>query len=312
MSRMTRLWTLALAAGLLVGCADNPMDTDAGPGEERDAGPTVDRDGGPPGCPSGQHVCGGGCVDDLMNTPENGCRLGCGEACQVPTGGVATCSDEGLCELGCDPPFVLMDDTCVCEPRTCEDVGAECGAPDDGCGTPLDCGSCMGDAVCIMGACGCMPDDQEPNDSRSDITMNIADIPNEDWSMVFESWNLHEAGDVDWYSFAVDDSGALALQNPSIRVTVDMIPMGSNYDVAAYYVCTSGTDNSSCNSGAPDDSVGNGCFADAPGTTPDTAGIDADCSHLSTDDSGTLYVRVTADTWGGSCGSYRLTVDVTN
>lgn len=35
-----------------------------------------------------------------------------------------------------------------CEPKTCEDVGAECGTIPDGCGDVLDCGECDDDGIC--------------------------------------------------------------------------------------------------------------------------------------------------------------------
>lgn len=48
-----------------------------------------------------------------------------------------------------------------CEPKGCSELGYECGTPDDGCGDPLDCGSCDSPDTCGGGGqpyvCGCTP-----------------------------------------------------------------------------------------------------------------------------------------------------------
>ena len=52
----------------------------------------------------------------------------------------------------------------TCVPRTCEDVGAECGPLDDGCGHRLSCGTCGPGEICRSHACGC------PNPGRCPIS----------------------------------------------------------------------------------------------------------------------------------------------
>ncbi len=52
-------------------------------------------------------------------------------------------------------------DVCVagacCTPMTCEEMGTNCGAPDDGCGTPLECGECASNETCgPTFECGCL------------------------------------------------------------------------------------------------------------------------------------------------------------
>lgn len=51
----------------------------------------------------------------------------------------------------------------ACVPLTCEDVGATCGEPEDGCGGTLECGECVAPETCGGGglewACGCTPQD---------------------------------------------------------------------------------------------------------------------------------------------------------
>jgi hypothetical protein len=56
------------------------------------------------------------------------------------------------------------DGSTACVPATCEDMAAECGAVDDGCGGTLQCGGCEGTATCggggIPSLCGsptCVP-----------------------------------------------------------------------------------------------------------------------------------------------------------
>lgn len=294
---------LALACGCAEG-SDSDAGVDGGPSTRRDAGPRDDA--GPAGCPSGQHDCGGGCIDDLENVPEVGCRLGCGEACPTPPDGVAGCSDEGTCTTACEPPFREMDGVCVCTPRTCEDMGFMCGAPDDGCGTALDCGACEGDGVCTDGLCACPEDDEEPNDNRlSPPTIGaLTDSP--DSEATFSDFTLHDADDEDW--FILDISDDFDAGNPQITVILRSIPSGSNYDLAAYYVCGSGGDSSSCTSGAADNMIGRGCASSSSGSLQEQVGLDTECSG--SDDGGRLYLRVTSATWGGSCAAYELHVTV--
>lgn len=307
-----RLSLLLLSLVVAIGCADGgSVGVDSG-STRRDAGPRDDAGSGE--CPSGQHGCGGGCIDDLENLPENGCRVGCGEPCPTPPDGVAVCTDEGMCAFGCEPPFRLVDGECVCAARTCEDMGAMCGAPDDGCGATLDCGACPGDGVCTDGVCGCPLDAQEPNDSfvTVDAAPLLADIPNEDWSMAYTSFGIHAADDVDIYRFHVDDSGAF---NPEPTITVDLtgIPTGADYDLSAFWVCDEGGNDSTCESGASDNERGIGCSSTSSGSTPERVVIAVECTPTaSTNDSGTLYVRVSPSTHGGACTPYDLSIDITN
>lgn len=304
------LWSL-LTLGLSA-CASGRTGgnngTDAGPSGPDDGGTRLDT--GSRTCPAGQHLCGAGCIDDLANLPENGCRNGCGEACPTPSNGVAGCGENGECKFVCEPPFAEVGGACACVPQTCEDLGYACGAPDDGCGTPLDCGTCDGDAACMEGVCACAEDAQEPNDSRLEITGRLYDIPNQNWSAEYSEFSIHDETDTDWFSWHVSDSGR---NNPRIRIYLQDIPEGSNYDLSAYYVCTEGSEQSSCDDGEVDNMVGHGCASSNAGNDDETIQIHADCGRgLNSDDSGMLYVRVIAREWGGSCAPYTLVLDVTN
>lgn len=309
---MRFLLGLSLIASLVsFGCAegggggpDGSQDSDGGTTPRRDGGR---RDGGGGACPTGQHRCGAGCIDDLANDPANGCRYGCGDACPTPPDGEAACDEStGLCTFACPPPFHREGTECVCTARTCEELGFMCGAPDDGCGTPLDCGSCAGDGVCIEGMCSCMPDGREPNDSRLETPMlgSLTDAP--DSEATVDALNLHDSSDEDWFTFDVADN--FDAGNPQINVTLDNIPAGSNYDLAIYYVCTSGGDSSTCSAGMPDNMIGRGCASASSGTTIETVGMGTECSG--SDDGGRLYVRITQSSFGGSCANYRVHIAV--
>ncbi len=57
------------------------------------------------------------------------------------------------CTLGCAPDGLGC---ATCARATCESLGRECGAGDDGCGGTLECGSCGAEAGCSPeGRCGC-------------------------------------------------------------------------------------------------------------------------------------------------------------
>jgi hypothetical protein len=48
-----------------------------------------------------------------------------------------------------------MTNVCACVPKTCAQLGHDCGLADDGCGTMIDCGACPAGGVCGgPGACG--------------------------------------------------------------------------------------------------------------------------------------------------------------
>ncbi|MBX7190931.1 MAG: hypothetical protein K1X94_02680 [Sandaracinaceae bacterium] len=267
-------------------------------------------DAGSVSCPSGQHACGAGCVRDLANDPANGCRLGCGEPCPTPAMGTASCDMTGHCAWDCTPPYRRVGDTCECTPTTCEAIHYECGAPDNGCGMPLDCGACMDGAMCTTGRCACTPDTYETNDSNTTASpqggLNDADDPPD----VILSANIDEMRDEDWWSFPITDGTDGG--NPRITVTLADIPIGSDYALSAYYVCGDRTDNSTCAIGSTDNYLGHGCAGSAAGSAPETVELETDCDRgiLNSDDSGTLYVRVTAPTWMSTCGPYRVTVRV--
>ena len=302
---------LASVLVLLAGCAgsDPPSPpSDAGRG---DAGSDAGHDAGPDlgvSCPSGQHACGAGCIVDQPNDPMHGCRSGCGQPCPTPPMGVASCTMAGACDFTCPSPFHRVGTDCDCTPVTCMDMGYQCGSPDNGCGVPLDCGTCPSGATCMGGMCGCMPDAHEPNDSNSVATqepeLNDADNPDE----TFADFDIDHATDVDWISFHVVDG--FDGGNPHLYVRLYDIPVSSDYDLGVWYACDNGMDNSSCAVGTPDDMIGHGCVSRMPGIAEENVEIPSNCGGIlgTANASGTVFIRVTAATFGGMCSPYSLDI----
>ncbi len=311
---------LAIVGALVMGCAGGGApEPRGGDGSGRDGGTSdagrVDggrRDGSMMmGCPPGRHMCGGGCIDDQPNETANGCRLGCGEACPEPMGAMARCSSMGRCEIGCVPPFRLEGERCVCTPRTCMDMGFECGAPDDGCGTPLDCGFCMGGSVCVMGRCDCGRDMHEANESESAAARigTFTDEPRT--SMTLSTLNLHSASDEDWLRFAVENRRSLLGDNPHVRVTLRDIPAGSDYDLGVWYVGVGSCDEAvEIMAGRADNTIGAGAVSTAAGSADDVVEFLVDClGAFSSDENGTIWVRVHSATWADTCANYTLVIE---
>ncbi|MCS6797652.1 MAG: hypothetical protein NZ898_03840 [Myxococcota bacterium] len=269
-----------------------------------DASPDAHADGGS-ACPPGRHRCGESCADDGPDDPSTGCRLGCGMPCPVPEHAEAICTSEGRCDFRCVPPATRSGDGCRCTPRTCADVGAACGTIDDGCGGRRECGSCASGS-CVEGRCRCGADDVEPNDAQLAATAlrELTDAP--DSLASYETWNLHEATDVDWLRMRVRDE--FDAGNPIVTVTLDASATGHDLDLGAWYVCDAGGDGSACTMGAGDAMLGRGCLGETVGDVPESVRIEAECSG--TNDTGTLFVRVRARTWSGRCDPYRLRVEV--
>lgn len=302
---MRLFFGLAVALGL-AGCpAPTEITPDAGTDapRPRDAG----RDAAVV-CTSGTHLCGGGCIPDLDNDPSMGCSLGCGEACIAPEHGTPSCTAGGECAFSCVSPFRRVGELCTCTPSTCEMLGfVECGAPDDGCGTTLDCGTCDGGGACVAGHCGCAADGHEENDSRSTATvmpggdLNDADDP--DVPPVTD-FSLDDMRDVDWMRWHVVDGFDVG-GNPIVTVTLDGVPLGADYDLGVFFACDSGGDAHTCDMGT---ASGGGCVSAQPGAgVVEIARLTTECSGL--DENGFLYVQVSSRTLS-VCGNYRVSVSV--
>ncbi len=110
----------------------------------------------------GDDGCGGSC-----GTCENGktCNSNgkCVENCTPDCNG-KECGDDGCggsCGTCDNGKTCNSDGKCVehCQPKTCQDLGYECGQADDGCGGTLDCGGCGEHQACENHKCveNCTP-----------------------------------------------------------------------------------------------------------------------------------------------------------
>jgi len=85
-------------------------------------------------CPAGYYCEGHQCYpcDEESELPE------CEEGLQCET------------DQDCPPGFICVDGECqrACTPQTCQDLGAECGLVDNGCGQAIDCGDCIPPDTC--------------------------------------------------------------------------------------------------------------------------------------------------------------------
>ncbi len=88
-------------------------------------------------------ACPSSCSDGLACTSDALTGSGCTAACVYTPITLCTGGD-GCCPMGCT---MAMDADCACVPRTTCAPGV-CGTVDNGCGGPLDCGTCA-----IGGAC---------------------------------------------------------------------------------------------------------------------------------------------------------------
>ena len=111
------------------------------------------------------------CHPDVSKNTGNGDAKG-GDAPQSPSD-ATTCTEPG-CKA--DAP---------CQPKTCKELGAECGKIDDGCGTKLDCGKCQSPKQCggsgTANKCGkpekCDGIDNNNNGKRDEG----CDVDGDDW-----------------------------------------------------------------------------------------------------------------------------------
>ena len=307
---------VAAAASVVGACASGGVVPEDGGG---DAGPPDAGSVADAGCPDGTHRCGGGCIDDLANEPDNGCRLGCGEPCRSPDLARGTCGADGQCGFECVAPGAPTADGlgCECRPQTCTALGAFCGEVADGCGGFANCGTCADGADCVAGICECETDPGEPNES-SDSPHDLpafTDSPRTD--MDFNLFRIGGNDDEDWFRFAVSDD--FDAGNPDITVSLDLRPTGENYNLAVFYVCGSGEERSTCSEGSTANTIGRGCSSQNGGDMAERVVLNADCHppggicgcESDGDDAGTAYIRVQkSGEWMGSCGPYRLRVSV--
>ncbi len=77
-------------------------------------------------------------------TPADASASPCGiDACPANACGVSKVGCGVIDCGGCAATDQCVDGVCRCAPRTCAELGAECGATPDGCGGQLYCGGCL-------------------------------------------------------------------------------------------------------------------------------------------------------------------------
>jgi len=66
--------------------------------------------------------------------------------------------DPCTADIECSSGYCNALGVCACLATTCAELGAQCGAPDNGCGDALDCGTCnTGEACDASNQCQCVP-----------------------------------------------------------------------------------------------------------------------------------------------------------
>jgi hypothetical protein len=176
-----------------------------------------------------------------------------------------------------------------CKPRTCRDLGATCGVHDDGCGGSVGCGVCAGGTPC-------QADANEPNDAQAKAK-DLGTFTDSPVTQVTVRSLTMPDGDEDWFTFKVQDKGYLG--NPMVTVSASLKSLLVN----AYFSCNNANDESACELGAPDNTIGRGC------TGLGSVKIHASCGWTIYED-GSVTVRVRKRASDGLCTAYDLAVNV--
>lgn len=147
------LATVASACGL-TGCTydfDSPFA--AQPPAARDSGV---HDGALPEASSDADASDGAPVDAAWpesSVPEGAIPEGCVPVCEGRCQGADDSCGSTCAVSGCNDGQVCTPSGACCTPTTCPQLGAGCGAHDDGCGHPMDCGTCAAaNSFCLDGS----------------------------------------------------------------------------------------------------------------------------------------------------------------
>lgn len=246
----------------------------------------------------------GGCGATSATVDSGEDRLDVGAAADAGPDAAVSGEDAGLRDDAGTTRDAAIENDAGCARTTCTALGAHCGSPDDGCGTPLECGACDGLATCVDGTCECGADTREPDDTLASAFDGGAYTDADADIAVDDRW-LHAPTDVDWIRYAIDDTAAATLS--TLSATIDP-PASGAYAVALFYDCAAGTNGSTCALGTSDTTVGHGCVATTTASTAATVSLDVDCQGT-LDDSGTLYVRVSS-TGPTPCAPYHLVTQI--
>jgi hypothetical protein len=104
------------------------------------------------GC-GGTLSCGGACSSgSVCDNETNRCASGCEAICVHQWEACRDCEGPG-CPLKSTCLPQLNNCKATLKPKTCAELGQQCGPANDGCGHPLDCGGCSGNSSCSGGRC---------------------------------------------------------------------------------------------------------------------------------------------------------------
>ncbi|MBA3456621.1 MAG: hypothetical protein H0T42_26265, partial [Deltaproteobacteria bacterium] len=195
---------LALAPACATGTAITGED-EAAAEEDEGADPELPPPPpGAPGCEAGKHACGEQCIGNRPNQPDVGCSLGCGTPCEVPSGGVATCSTAGTCDFTCTAPYAKLGGACVLS--ACADAGYTCGSLVDDGGSQIACGSCFGAVGCGGDhQCDVASDQREPNNAPAQATQLGTFNDYDDATAWIDNLSIESRVDVDWFKLRIID-----------------------------------------------------------------------------------------------------------
>jgi len=131
-------------------------------------------------CSENFHCEAGECVENIIKNPCDEHICGDFSTCQAPDD-LPTCI--------CDEGYHKKDGNCVvdCKPKTCLQLGLECGRVSDGCGVDLDCGTCLlnqscsDSGLCIDDSIDCEPGFHQEGrvcvSNEKTVSCNPGDIP---------------------------------------------------------------------------------------------------------------------------------------
>ena len=292
---------------------------------------------------SDTNLCYGECATDTDCSPALG-----GPTCDADTATCTNCIDDTDCAGSAAGPKCFNKQHCsecavdadcadkehkscnygACAPEACtvfnqcalDMVTYICNSFTDNCGGTFSCGMCgVGDCVDNGRDCACPPDGYDAsgaNNSKGAATNlenggdNYTDAP--DSSLELKGLSVHADGDVDWYTFDVDDG--FDVSNPKLTVALtahmpDQLIDESLYEVTVWFDCGKGND-SLCLTGVDNNELPDiiGCSNNGGGVTPLQVKGSMNCDGM--DDSGTIYIRVQKLTRYGRCDTYDLTVNI--
>ncbi|MFZ4578101.1 MAG: hypothetical protein ACOYOB_06835 [Myxococcota bacterium] len=277
-------------------------------------------------CTSADHCQAGQCTGtmkdcsnftDLCNTGM--CEFGSCTKKVKPSGTV--CSDGDACTLN----DACAGGVCKGTAKDCSGAGDQCNVgacsggscvkvPSNNGGSCTDSSTCTVADKCSNGQCigTSTADKYELNDSSGSATA-LADRSDCDPAMSLTATHS-PSGEVDWYTFMAKDDWGCTIK-PSVQLSL----MASDYDVCLYFRCEGGSvaegtvscTNGTKTSGGPGGSWG--CCSTLSGTTNEFAKVSPSCSLGGLgSESGTLWAKVYRKSAASVCGGYSLTWSAKN